>query len=170
MAKNSGQVTISMNAVKELRSKTNAGIMDAKRALEESHGDMAKAEAWLREKGLQRFEKKADRETKAGVIASYVHTGGQIAVLVELNCETDFVARTDTFQDLGRQLAMQIASMAPTSVEELMSQAHIRNPKETMQDLLKSVAATLGENVTVARFTRFAVGDSQLEGEKANEQ
>jgi elongation factor Ts len=157
-------VQISMDAIKTLRDKTNAGIMDAKRALEESNGDMAKAEEWIKQKGIMRAEKKADREAKQGIVASYVHQGAQVVALVELNCETDFVARTDKFMNLGRELAMQVASMKPGSVEELMDQPYIRDPKTSIKDLVKSTAGTLGENVVIARFTRMAVGETAAQG------
>lgn len=151
---------ISMDLIKQLREKTNAGVMDAKRALEESKGDMKKAEDWIREKGIQRAEKKADREAKQGVIASYVHQGAQVVALVELNCETDFVARTDKFIALGKEIAMQVASMKPATVDELMGQAYIRDAKLTIKDLVKSTAGTVGENIVIARFTRMAVGET----------
>lgn len=151
---------ISMDLIKQLREKTNAGVMDAKRALEESKGDMKKAEDWIREKGIQRAEKKADREAKQGVIASYVHQGAQVVALVELNCETDFVARTDKFVALGKEIAMQVASMKPTTVDELMAQAYIRDAKLTIKDLVKSTAGIVGENIVIARFTRMAVGET----------
>ncbi len=151
---------ISMDLIKQLREKTNAGVMDAKRALEESKGDMKKAEDWIREKGIQRAEKKADREAKQGVIASYVHQGAQVVALVELNCETDFVARTDKFIALGKEIAMQVASMKPATVDELMAQAYIRDAKLTIKDLVKSTAGTVGENIVIARFTRMAVGET----------
>lgn len=102
--------------VKRLREQTGAGIMDCKRALEESSGDVEKAVAWLREKGLSTAAKKAGREVREGVIASYIHHGARLGVLLELNCETDFVARTDDFQQLARELAMQVAGLAPTWV------------------------------------------------------
>jgi elongation factor Ts len=102
--------------VKRLREQTGAGIMDCKRALEESAGDVEKALAWLREKGLSTAAKKAGREAREGTIASYIHHGARLGVLVELNCETDFVARTDDFQQLGRELAMQVAGLAPVYV------------------------------------------------------
>jgi elongation factor Ts len=151
---------ISMDLIKKLREKTNAGVMDAKRALEESKGDMKKAEDWIREKGIQRAEKKADREAKQGVIASYVHQGAQVVALVELNCETDFVARTDKFIALGKEIAMQVASMKPASVDELMAQPYIRDAKLTIKDLVKSTAGIVGENIVIARFTRMAVGET----------
>jgi elongation factor Ts len=99
--------------VKRLREQTGAGIMDCKRALEESSGDYEKAAAWLREKGLSTAAKKAGRAAREGIIASYIHHGSRLGVLLELNCETDFVARTDDFQQLGRDLAIQVAGMAP---------------------------------------------------------
>ena len=102
--------------VKRLREQTGAGIMDSKRALEESGGDQEKAAVWLREKGLSTAAKKAGREAREGIVASYIHHGARLGVLLELNCETDFVARTDDFQQLARDVAMQIAGMAPTYV------------------------------------------------------
>jgi elongation factor Ts len=102
--------------VKRLREQTGAGIMDCKRALEESGGDVDQAVAWLREKGLSTAAKKAGREAREGVISSYIHHGARLGVLLELNCETDFVARTDDFQQLARELAMQVAGLAPTWV------------------------------------------------------
>jgi elongation factor Ts len=102
--------------VKRLREKTGAGIMDCKRALTESGGDVDKAIAWLREKGLATAAKKAGREAREGIVASYIHHGDRLGVLLELNCETDFVARTDDFKQLGRELAMQVAGLAPLYV------------------------------------------------------
>lgn len=148
---------ISMEDIKTLREKTNAGIMDAKKALEESNGDMEKAEEWIRQKGMQRAEKKADRETKAGIIASYVHMG-KIGVLVELNCETDFVAKTDAFVNLGKEIAMQVSSMNPESVDELLAQAYIREASKTIAEVVKETAGKVGENVTVKRIVRFELG------------
>jgi elongation factor Ts len=102
--------------VKRLREQTGAGIMDCKRALEESSGDVEQAVAWLKEKGLSTAAKKADREVREGVISSYIHHGARLGVLLELNCETDFVARTDDFQQLARELAMQVAGLSPSWV------------------------------------------------------
>jgi elongation factor Ts len=102
--------------VKELREQTGAGIMDCKRALEESGGDVEKAVAWLRAKGLSTAAKKAGREAREGIVASYIHHGARLGVLLELNCETDFVARTDDFQQLARELAMQVAGLGPLFV------------------------------------------------------
>ena len=108
---------ISASAVKELREKTGAGFMDCKRALEETGGDIDKAVALLRERGQAAAAKKADREAREGLISSYIHTGGRIGVLIEVNCETDFVARTDRFQKLVRDLAIQVAGMNPQWVD-----------------------------------------------------
>jgi elongation factor Ts len=108
--------TIKPEDVKRLREQTGAGVMDCKRALEQSDGDVEKATAWLREKGLSTAAKKAGREAREGVITSYIHQGARLGVLLELNCETDFVARTDDFQQLARELAMQVAGHAPLYV------------------------------------------------------
>lgn len=152
--------SVLMDDIKTLREKTSAGIMDAKKALEESDGDMAKAEGLILKRGIMRAEKKADREAKQGVIATYTHMGGKIAVLVELNCETDFVAKTDEFVALGRELAMQVASMNPATVAELLDQVYIRDAKLTVRELVKIAAGKVGENIVVTRFARFALGES----------
>lgn len=151
---------ITTEVIKHLREKTNAGVMDAKRALEESHGDMKKAEEWIKRKGMLRAEKKAGNEAKQGIIASYIHQGSQVVAMVELNCETDFVARNEKFITLGKEVAMQVASMKPTTVVELMDQPYIRDPDISIKNLVKETAGVLGENIVVARFTRMAVGES----------
>ncbi len=109
--------TITADAVKDLRERTGAGMMDCKRALEESGGDVDKAVSLLRERGMAAAAKKADREAREGLISSYIHTGGRVGVLIEVNCETDFVARTTQFQDLVRQLAVQVAGLSPRWVD-----------------------------------------------------
>ena len=111
-------VTFTAKDVQELRSRTGAGMMDCKKALEETGGDMEKAVEYLRKKGIAKAEKRAGRATSEGVITSYIHPPGKIGVLVELNCETDFVARTDDFKTLAREIAMHIASAAPLSVDK----------------------------------------------------
>ena len=160
--------------VKELRDKTGAGIMDSKRALEESAGDIAKAESILDAKGLASAAKKADRSTSEGLVVSYIHTGGRVGSMVELNCETDFVARTDEFGILGRNIAMQIAAMnpiyldrasIPEDVEEvkdeelLNEQEYIRDSSMKITDLVKESIGKLGENIRIRRFSRFELGD-----------
>jgi elongation factor Ts len=150
-------MAISMDEIKKLREKTGAGVMDAKKALEESGGDMKKAETWIAKKGLAKAEKKADRETNQGAIGVYVHHDGKSAGLVKLLCETDFVARTDDFQKLARELAMQVTSMRPESKEEFLKQQYIRDPKMTIEELVKQTAGKLGENIQIGEFKEMAV-------------
>jgi elongation factor Ts len=165
------EVTTAM--VKELREATGAGVMDAKRALEEAGGDMKRAAEILRERGIAAAAKRAGRETRQGVIEAYIHAGGRIGVLVELNCETDFVANTPEFRQLAKDIAMQIAAMNPLVVtpdertpemegpdEEvvLLKQPFIRDTSKTIDDLVKEVIARTGENVRVSRFVRFELG------------
>lgn len=160
--------------VKQLRDKTGAGVMDAKKALEAASGNMSKAEKALAEKGLASAAKKFGRQTSEGVIASYVHAGSRIGSMVELNCETDFVARTPEFQDLARNLAMQVAAMSPRYVDRaqvpadsapvkeeelLLEQAYIREPSKKIGDLIKERMGKVGENIQVRRFSRFALGE-----------
>ena len=160
--------------VKELRDKTGAGIMDSKRALEASAGDIAKAESILNAKGLASAAKKADRSTSEGLVVSYIHTGGRVGSMVELNCETDFVARTDEFGILGRNIAMQVAAMNPIYLdrasipedvedvkdEELLNeQEYIRDSSMKITDLVKESIGKLGENIRIRRFSRFELGD-----------
>lgn len=150
-------MTISMDLIKQLREKTSAGVMDAKKALEESGGDMKKAEAWIAQKGLARAENKADRETGQGYVGNYIHHDGKSGAMVKLMCETDFVARTDDFRALARELAMQVTSMQPESVEELLKQDYMRDPSRTIDVFIKQTAAKLGENVVVGEIVRMRV-------------
>lgn len=149
---------ISVDQIKKLREKTSAGVMDCRRALEESKGDEKKAEELLKKWGIEKAEKKADRETKSGYIESYVHGGGKVGVLVEVLCETDFVAKTEDFQNLAHEIALQVASMNPKDVKTLISQEYIRDPKVTIEQLVKQTIGKLGENITVARFVRYQLG------------
>jgi elongation factor Ts len=196
---------ISASQVKELRDKTGAGFMECKAALLESNGNVDQAVTVLRTKGQAKAEKRATRSTSQGVIGHYVHQGGQVAVIVEVNCETDFVARTDDFQALVKEIAMHIAAANPTCVRReevaaddldtektiyrkqfetsdkpahviekivegkvnsyyeqivLLDQPSIRDPKITIGSMVTAAVAKLGENITVARFARFKVGDS----------
>lgn len=150
---------ITMDMIKQLREETSAGVMDAKKALEESKGDMAKAREWIIAKGMIRAEKKSDRETKAGTIHAYTHHNGLSASLVELQCETDFVASNSEFRTLAKELAMQANSMQPATVEEFLQQEYVRDPKFTIEQLIKQTSGKLGENVVLARFVRFEVGE-----------
>jgi elongation factor Ts len=166
-------VPVTAAQVKELRDKTGAGIMDAKRALEEADGDSSKAEALLNEKGLASAAKKSDRSTSEGLVVSYIHTGGRVGAMVELNCETDFVARTDDFGALGRNIAMQVAAMSPAYVDRdsipegvegvkdeelLLEQEYIRDSSMKIADVVKETIGKLGENIRIRRFSRFELG------------
>jgi elongation factor Ts len=182
-------VQISADMVKELREKTGAGIMDAKRALEEVGGDMRRAAEIIHHQGLARAEKKAGRQASQGLVEPYIHGGGRIGTLVEVNCETDFVARTPDFQELAHDIAMQVAALNPQYVSAddiprdvleqradevgskevaikqlaLLSQEFIKDGSLTIEDLVKEHIAKLGENIIVRRFARFELGAGQDE-------
>ncbi|HZT36379.1 MAG TPA: translation elongation factor Ts [Bryobacteraceae bacterium] len=196
---------ISAALVKQLRERTGAGMMECKNALVEANGDMAQAEIILRKKGIASAAKKASRSTRQGVIGSYIHAGNQIGVLVEVNCESDFVARTDDFRELVHDIAMQIAAADPQFIRKedvtpealkrekeiqraralsegkpenivdrivegrlqkyyeevcLYEQPFVKENSITVGDLIKSKIAKLGENISVARFTRYKVGET----------
>src|SRR6266481_5088587 len=195
--------------VKRLREKTNAGFMDCKRALVESAGDLEKAETILRTKGIATAAKKATRATKEGIVASYIHLQGKVGVLVEVNCETDFVARNENFREFVKDITLHIAAAHPLYVSRadvpgnlleaereiykaqvkgkpanvvdkivdgkldkfystvcLMEQGFIKNPEQTIGDLVKAKIAELGENIVIRRFTRYLMGEP-LEREPA---
>ena len=198
-------LTIDANTVKQLRDKTGAGMMDCKNALKESNGDLDGAIDYLRKSGAAKAEKKGSRETKEGLVYSYIHAGGRLGVMIEVNCETDFVAKTDGFIELAHNLAMQIAATNPISLDKnsvpddiiskekeiymeqakssgkpdniiekmvegrlskffqencLMEQAYIKDADKKVSDLMTETIATLGENITISKYTRFAVGES----------
>ena len=198
-------MTIDASIVKDLRSRTGAGMMDCKEALLDSDGNVEKAVDFLRKKGIAKAEKKAGREADQGVVLSYIHPGNRIGVLVEVNCETDFVAKTDGFQTFVKDVAMQIAATNPLSVTRdgidsvvvdkekeifteqaklsgkpnnvlekiiegriekfyqencLLEQSFIKDSDKSVQDILMETIATLGENISIARFSRFEVGDA----------
>jgi len=195
---------VSAEDVKRLRELTGAGMMDCKRALQEAGGDIDRAQELLRERGLAGIEKRRGRAASEGVVESYVHGEGRIGVLVELNCETDFVGRTEEFRTLARELAMQIAAQSPRWVSRdevpedvvqsekkiyaerarqmgkpenvldrisegmleaffketvLLDQPYIRDDSKQVEDLVKEIAAKVGENVVVRRFSRFQLGE-----------
>jgi elongation factor Ts len=194
---------ISAEQVKELRERTGAGFMDCKKALTEADGDLDKATSILRERGLAAAAKKSSREAREGLISSYIHTGGRVGVLIEVNCETDFVARTDEFQKLVRDLAVQVAGLAPKYVDqesippqdldakkaELLADEGVqskpeairsqivdgqlkkwfaqvclldqpfRDEERTVGALITDRIATIGENIRVRRFARYALGE-----------
>jgi elongation factor Ts len=189
--------------VKELRERTGAGFMDCKKALAEANGDLEQAVTLLRERGLAAAAKKAGRDAREGLVSSYIHTGGRVGVLIEVNCETDFVARTDEFQKLVRDLAVQVAGLAPLYVDreripadeleakraELLADESVqkkpeairgqivegqlnkwfsqvclydqpfRDEERTVGDLITERISTIGENIRVRRFTRYALGE-----------
>lgn len=140
--------------IQELREKTGAGVIDCKKALEEAGGDMDRAAEIIQEKGLSKVEKRAGRETSAGMVHSYVHNG-RIGVLLDLHAETDFVVRSEPFQELVHELAMQIAAMGPKDVKELLSQPYIKDEKRTVKDIINDVIAKVGENVQIGTFYRI---------------
>lgn len=152
-------MTVTLDQIKKLRVKTKAGVMDCRKALEATRGDSKKAEKWLLEKGIARAEKKVDRETKEGLIETYSHTNGKIVSVVELLCETDFVANNEEFKKLAHELAMQVAAMSPENVDELLSQLWIKDEKRTVESLVKETIGKLGENVVVRRIARFKLGE-----------
>ncbi len=141
--------------IKKLREETSASFSDVKKALEQSKGDCSKAVEWLKKRGIEKAEKKADRETSQGLVESYVHGGGKIGVLVKISCETDFVARTDEFKNLAHEIAMQISAMNPKNVSELLKQEYIRDNSQTIESLIKSAIGKLGENIVVKDFSRL---------------
>jgi elongation factor Ts len=167
-------VEITAAMVKELRERTGAGVMECKRALAETGGDLEKAEAKIEEWAGGRIAKRVGRVTNQGIVEAYVHGGGRIGVLVELNCETDFVARNELFRELAHDLALQVAAMNPQYLraEEippgtpgkpedlaLLAMPFIKDPSRTVEDLVNEAIRKTGENIQVRRFVRFAVGE-----------
>jgi len=161
-------------SVKELRDQFGAGVMDCKNALLEAKGDIEKALQILQQQGFSKAQKKAQRSVTQGVIEAYIHAGGRIGAMIEVNCETDFVARTDEFKELAHNLAMQVAAMPPQfiSMEEvsegadiepqaacLLLQPYIKSPDKTVQDIITETIARVGENIKVSRFARFELGE-----------
>lgn len=148
----------SAQEVAKLRAETGAGVMECKKALQDSGGDYERAKALIKERGLARAAKKSDREANQGVVEAYIHAGGRIGALVELSSETDFVARNEDFKDLARNIAMQVAAMEPADTDELLKQPYIKDAGKTIGDLVTDLAASTGENVQVRRIARFELG------------
>jgi len=142
------------NTVKKLREQTGAGIMDAKRALEEAGGDLDKAVALIKKKGLAKADKKSEREIKSGIVKTYSHND-RVGVVLRLGCETDFVAKSEPFQELAHSLAMQIVAMDPKDADELMKQPFIKDEKMSVEELVKGAIAKIGENIKVDEFHRI---------------
>jgi elongation factor Ts len=164
---------IPTSVIKELREQTGAGVMDCRSALIEADGDTGKALKILEQRNMVRAQKKAGRTTAQGIIEAYIHTGGRIGAMVEVNCETDFVARTDEFKEMAHNLAMQIAAQDPQFVSRdevpetastvpdvacLLLQPYIKDPTKTIGDIITETIAKVGENIKVSRFARFELG------------
>ncbi len=164
---------VSVTMIKELREQCGAGIMECRNTLLETEGDLKKALELLKEKGLLKAKKKAERATTQGLVEAYIHTGGRIGAMVEVNCETDFVARTDEFKELAHDLAMQVAAISPQYISQeeipegaevepesdcLLLQPFIKSPDKNVQDVIVETIAKVGENIKVKRFSRFEVG------------
>ncbi len=143
-----------INDIQKIRGETGAGVMECKKALEESKGNFEKAKKILYKKGLKKAEQKSERKTGAGLLEVYVHNH-RVGVLLELRCETDFVAKNELFKELAHNLAMQIAAMNPENVKELLKQPSIKDEKQTVEELIKQYIARTGENMKVERFTRY---------------
>lgn len=148
----------SLEDLKKLREETGARVMDCKKALEEADGDMEKAKKAVEARGLARAEKTADRETKAGFIAHYIHNTGMTASMVEILCETDFVAQNDEFRKMAKDIALHIVAMSPENVEELLGQDFVRDPSNTIQGMLKALSGKIGEKMMISRFVKYEVG------------
>ena len=165
---------VTVELIKNLREQTGAGISDCKKALEDNDGDLAQAVAALRQKGFEQAAKRSDRETSQGLVEAYIHTGGRVGALVQLGCETDFVARTAEFRALAHDIAMQVAAMSPVYLSEddiadgddrpaaqvcLLQQPFIKDGSRTLSDLVRETAAQTGENVRIVHFSRLALGE-----------
>ena len=154
----SDMMKISIEDIKKLRGKTGAGIADCRRAFEEAKGDFKHAEELLRKWGVDKASEKSDRSVGAGLVDTYIHAGGRVGAMVEVNCETDFVAKTEEFKALVREIAMQVAAMDPIDVSELLGQEYIRDSAKTVDNLVKETIAKVGENIVIRRFARFELG------------
>jgi len=165
---------VTVDLIRALRERTGAGIMECKTSLEANQGDLDKAAEALRVQGFAQVAKRADRATDQGVVEAYVHTGGRVGAMVELGCETDFVARTPEFKELAHNIAMQVAAMSPDYVSEsdiddgderppaqvsLLLQPFIKDSSSSVAEVIQEIAAKLGENVRVIRFSRLALGE-----------
>lgn len=149
---------ISAQDIAKLRSQTGAGVMDCKEVLEQAKGDFEKAKKILVTNAQTIAKKKSERPAEQGIIIAYVHQD-KIGVLLEINSESDFVARNDEFKELGREMAMQIASMNPKDTEELLAQPYIRDESISIKNLIEQKTAKIGENILVKRFVRFELGE-----------
>lgn len=149
---------VDLALLKQLRSESGVSLADCRKALEETKNDYTKALAWLKKQEIEKAEKKSQRTTQQGLIECYVHQNGKIGAMVEVLCETDFVARTDEFKTLAHEIAMQVAAMNPKDVATLYKQEYIRDSSITIESLIKQAIAKLGENILVKRIQRFEIG------------
>ncbi|MDQ5981345.1 MAG: elongation factor Ts [Patescibacteria group bacterium] len=145
-----------IETIKKLREQTGAGVMDASKALEEAGGNYDKAVEILKAKGVEKAAKKSDREIKAGKVFSYVHSG-RVGALLKLGCETDFVAKNDAFVSLGNDIVMQIVSMGPENIEELLEQDFVKDTSRKIKDLISDTVSKTGENITIVEFNHLSV-------------
>ena len=145
-----------LNNIQKLREMTGAGVMDCKKALNDSKGELDKALELIKERGLLKAAKREGRETGAGLLEAYIHNG-RVGVLLELRCETDFVAHSDPFKEVAKEIVMQIAAMNPEGADILLKQPFIKDEKTTVEELIKGVSAKTGENIKIGRFTRFEI-------------
>jgi elongation factor Ts len=150
---------VDIELLKKLRNETLVSLADCRKALEETNNDYKKALDVLRKSGLEKAAKKADRETPQGLVESYIHQNGKVGALVEVSCETDFVARTDVFKNLVHEICMQVAAMNPKDVETLLKQEYIKDGSRKIEDTVKEAIAKLGENIVVKRLQRFEIGE-----------
>lgn len=152
-------VKADIKLLKKLRQESGAGIADCRKALEESGNDYKKAQEWIKKHGIEKAAKKSDRKTSQGLVEAYVHQGGKVGAMIEITCETDFVARTDDFKNLAHELAMQVAAMNPKDVPSLLKQEYIRDASMKTEDLVKQTIAKLGENIVVKKVVRISLGE-----------
>lgn len=150
-------MAVDLKLIKKIREETGISIADVRTALEETKGNYKEALLWLKKHGIEKADKKAQRETSQGLVEAYVHQNGKIGAVVALSCETDFVARTQDFKHLAHELAMQVAALNPKDVKDLMEQEYIREPGVKISDLIKQTIAKLGENIIVKEIKRFNI-------------
>ena len=148
---------VNIEDIKKLRNQTGAGVSDCREALEEAKGDMDEAIKMIRKKGIERAAKKSNRQVKAGTVFSYIHHNGRVGAILGLACETDFVAKTEDFKNLGNELAMQAAATKPATLEELLEAEYMRDASKKVSDVIKEVVGKLGENIQVTDFRTIVV-------------
>lgn len=148
---------ITSEQIKKIRDKTGYSVIECKNALEETNGDEEKTLNILEKKGKEKADKKSERETKQGLIDTYIHANGRIGVILEINCETDFVARNEKFKELAHDISMHIAAMNTQNSEELLSQPFIKDESKTIKDLITEAVAKLGENIKIGKFFRLEI-------------